>query len=82
MASCDKIIARVKFIVWRGRGNTTELVTQHPSRVGATGLQPPTLKLKFKKHGFLDMMILNFYAIYPSAELSHQNRLMNGTLGL
>jgi hypothetical protein len=70
MASCDKTIARVKFIAWRGCGNTTELVTQERIQVGwGYRAAAPHPKLKFTKHRFLGMMLLNVLRDLPFSRI-------------
>jgi hypothetical protein len=48
---------------------------------GVSAWQPPTPNLNLKNVYSVDMIISNvFFVIYPSAEISHCNRLMNNTL--
>jgi hypothetical protein len=63
VASCDKIIACVKFIAWRACENATELVTKERIQVvgGATGFNPPPPPQQieiYKTQFFLDVIIL------------------------
>ena len=45
----------------------------------AAGLRPYKSKLK-KNTGYAETVISNFYVIYPSAKISHWNKLMTGIL--
>jgi hypothetical protein len=64
-------------------GNHDAIVTigsrSAPKGRGCHAAVPPNRNLKITD--FLNIMISNFYVIYPPAEISHSNRLMTSTLG-
>jgi hypothetical protein len=51
----------------------------HPRAGGSRDKAPPPNR-NFKNTGFVGTITLRFHVIYPSAEISHWNRLMTSIL--